>query len=600
MTINRLVLRGNEMCDSVVELKKGLNIIYGPSDTGKSLIAEFINYTLGGSKLVDKPQIAKKYQYSLLEVCSNHTSKIFTIARNIDDNKEDCYISECPISDFDFNLARRVDVSNKKKEGSFLSSYLLSIINCDYENIYSNKQGKTKRFSFRNFARLTHLDENRISEKTSIIFATSSITSDYRNIDALAAINVILTGTRIEKNEGKDIVKQKIFKEGIIHGIEESIAKLQKQNDLLSQKKGEIYIDSIYDIKKELTDAIQTKEGEIQKLSNRVLELKSDLHNEKLSYLKTKNDIERLQLLRENYLSDKKRLEFINQANTLDSELIDCKCPICGSIVQSQSLSHEFTKNVKYEIKRINALVDSISNSLLQLENLKLQLTAKMEEIQKEIEHIENNKTVGLVSEVNKLLDQLNLVTSKIYVFQKLKSNKRIINQQELRINELRKEIDAARQNSVSTNLLNEGIFIELCEIVKKLLVACCLISPDAVIQFDKTKMDIIINGQNKESFGQGVRAIINSLFAISIMKFCSARNLCHPNIVLLDSPISTYYDEKNEDIEKNMDYLFYKEMEKLSNQYQIIICENREPIGVHGNIVHFTRNSEGRYGFIV
>ena len=65
--IKKITVRTSDYGTSVLELKNGLNIIYGPSNTGKSLILECIDFMLGGAgeKLADSPVGFKSVQMTL-------------------------------------------------------------------------------------------------------------------------------------------------------------------------------------------------------------------------------------------------------------------------------------------------------------------------------------------------------------------------------------------------------------------------------------------------------------------------------------------------------------------------------------------------------
>ena len=47
--IKRLELSGSAVEIKTIQFKKGLNVIFGSSDTGKTFIFQCINYMLGGS-----------------------------------------------------------------------------------------------------------------------------------------------------------------------------------------------------------------------------------------------------------------------------------------------------------------------------------------------------------------------------------------------------------------------------------------------------------------------------------------------------------------------------------------------------------------------
>lgn len=49
--IERLIVTGNGKEPSILEFKEGLNIVCGPSDTGKSYVLECIDYLFGSDKI---------------------------------------------------------------------------------------------------------------------------------------------------------------------------------------------------------------------------------------------------------------------------------------------------------------------------------------------------------------------------------------------------------------------------------------------------------------------------------------------------------------------------------------------------------------------
>lgn len=601
MIIQKISLIGPEKDTSELLFLNKLNIIYGPSDTGKSLAAECIDYALGGSDKIELPKIALGYKYVVLKIKTVKEDTCFSVARSLDDEKEDIFIFNGEESKYNFETAIRASLNEKKNQILF-SDFILEKIGCKYKNIYKNSQGETKRFSYRSFARISILDENRISEKSSIVFASASKNADFKNLDAENAFNIILSGIVLERQPKIDIKSQKTLKEGMILGLEEALLKLQKENGVLVKKKQGSDIESLFNIKEKLILSIKEKEGEIQRLNIEVLELKKKLNIENANIIEIQNNIDKFRLLKENYESDRLRLEFISQAKELDDQMIECECPICGSIVPKTNIDESFSEKVIFEIKRINGLIDNIEESILQLAYQKEIVEKNIEQIFDNIKKIEKDVAIGLTSETARLVSNLDEVTAKIYVFQKYISNERSIKVYTQRIQELKNEIKNTKKVKIDTNLITKDMHNDLCKCVKPLLVACQLMTEKDTLYFNREDFDFVINGQSKKAFGKGTRAILNSLFAIGISLYCKDHNLCHPYTIMLDSPLATYYDKKNNEgkIIESMDQLFYSTLEKVSRDFQIIIFENREPKNIKGNLVEFTKNEEGRSGFIV
>ncbi|EES8250330.1 AAA domain protein, partial [Escherichia coli EC1735] len=96
LNINSLILVGVRK-NYVTTFYKGLNVIYGDSDTGKSSILEFINYLLGASSIDLADEIKTSVNYAALEVVINDT--VFTIVRDIYDHKKAIEVYRCKFDD---------------------------------------------------------------------------------------------------------------------------------------------------------------------------------------------------------------------------------------------------------------------------------------------------------------------------------------------------------------------------------------------------------------------------------------------------------------------------------------------------------------------
>lgn len=79
--IKRLIVAGDAGEESYVKFKKGLNVITGPSDTGKSYIYQCVNYMLGGSDAPKRIKESKQYTKIYLEI-STYSNTLYTLERD--------------------------------------------------------------------------------------------------------------------------------------------------------------------------------------------------------------------------------------------------------------------------------------------------------------------------------------------------------------------------------------------------------------------------------------------------------------------------------------------------------------------------------------
>ena len=118
---------------------------------------------------------------------------------------------------------------------------------------------------------------------------------------------------------------------------------------------------------------------------------------------------------------------------------------------------------------------------------------------------------------------------------------------------------------------------------------------------------DLKINSNPRSANGKGYRAISYSAFVYGLMKYCQSKNYKHPNLLVLDSPLTTFKgkDERTENAEemgKDVEFAFFETLSNFSKDEQIIILENKEPdaqLLSKINYIHFSgQEGIGRSGF--
>jgi hypothetical protein len=133
----------------------------------------------------------------------------------------------------------------------------------------------------------------------------------------------------------------------------------------------------------------------------------------------------------------------------------------------------------------------------------------------------------------------------------------------------------------LSQGLIDRAALRKLGDIVQQILDRWRF--PDnGVVEFDEQTMDFIVNGKPRVNNGKGVRALIHSAFAIALMRFCKENNLPHPGIVVLDSPLTTLRENRqdgiSEDVSGEIQIAFFEDLAQAPKDEQIIILENKVP----------------------
>lgn len=125
-------------------------------------------------------------------------------------------------------------------------------------------------------------------------------------------------------------------------------------------------------------------------------------------------------------------------------------------------------------------------------------------------------------------------------------------------------------------------------------------------VVFSDAQDDIVISGQDRASHGKGVRALTCAAFITGILRHCAQKQLPHPGLLVLDSPLTAYKDpdapgtDSARFREAGVKEAFYRALAGDLCPGQFIILENQEPpTDVVPNIVyhHFSKSDVGRYG---
>ena len=209
---------------SEIRLYSGVNVICGASDTGKSFLAEAVDFMLGGSELKVIPE---REGYSAIELGLSST-------------EGESWTFERAISGGDFRL-RQGDLIEKLRQSHAhqridnVSGFLLGKIGLLGKRILkSSTQGKTNSLSFRNLARLVIVQEGEIQQKGSPFWGGQFTLKTAE----LATIKLLLTG--IDDSAVVSATPDEPDQAGQIGLLDEMIAELASEITDMGGEKGEL------------------------------------------------------------------------------------------------------------------------------------------------------------------------------------------------------------------------------------------------------------------------------------------------------------------------------------------------------------------------
>ena len=607
LKLTKLILAGENKKDAIINFKGGLNVIAGASDTGKSFAFECIDFALGSSSNPKTVPEMKGYRSVFLEIEDIGQEEIFTLRRNFsEDEKNEIFIYYSNYQEKDAAEVEKLSVTHNAKKS--LSKKLLNCCDCTYKYVMKNTKGDTRAFTFRSFSPLIMINELRITARHSPIYHTDSRGSTFAT-PARTAFKTVISGIdykKEEKKENTEIIKAKL--KGKIEQLSQIIDEIRIENNELIKDTEDINTEKSIEII-ELNKFIKEKSEEIKKyeLDYKEIQTEIEIKNTELKHLLNNNN--KFVLLKKNYLSDLERLEFIYDAFDLTQQLVEVECPICHSPMKVNEMekSDDYyealaTEKIKIEVQlaELDETIKDLSDEIIS----KKQRISKLENYKEEItDNLNNNlgpiaEKVKKVQELMDAQERINLITR----------NEKRINKYNTEISKWQEKIDSTGQEKgKKIEDLPEAYTNELCKEIKFLLQGCDFIGKEGKIKYNNATEDVEVGEKEKASYGKGARAIINSTFLIGIMNYCYKRNLCHPGIVVLDSPLTTYKEKDKKDgddetITKGTKEKFYEMLAEQKNG-QIIIFDNEEPsstVKTKINYLHFSGDSTvGRKGLI-
>lgn len=590
MILTKLTLSGVGKKDAVLTFERGLNVITGDSDTGKTFAFQCINYILGGENPPKNITEAKDYNAITLEFTIN--DELYRIERTIGSSKV------CIVHNGEhLIMPYKHDPANTKN----LSRYLLQLLQGHSENAYvkKNKQNQKRTLSFRDIVHLITVDE------TDIIAEGSSFQSiQYTEKTARKSVlKYIITGSddqNIEKID--DVENENIRRAGVVQF-------LLKKKDILKGKIAAIVEDSNYQLYSK-AETTQLMVEEIRQLRDHISLLNAQItkNQAKIDELKKlcfEDDakISEFEMLNQHYVDELKRNGMISTYTDFLEQLPRLDCPVCRQPITSGIIDSDSSET----------LFEYFKNHAIQLKNKIEDLTHSIDDIK---DRLDNNKeSIRRLLEVNSQLSEtiaeqqtsLSTLSRNIAIIRQLDAMKKSLEIYQQDLSSVEMDIIAysekVRKSKESKNKSVSPLYDDYCSEIESVLKKWGF-KENVDVTFDDETLDLAIDGKARSDWGKGYRAFILSAMVIGLMRYCFKNNRLHPGFVILDSPLVSLKERKKDrDGEWVDDYMEKKMVEDILEEdclHQVIIFENKDiKYGYQYNYVEFNHEGNAHRGFI-
>lgn len=593
--IKKLVVTGPEHEDAVITFAKGLTIISGPSNTGKSCVLRCIYYCFGGQ---EKPFDAS-FGYTTIKLFIETADGDLVIIRELSGNKAEV------VSNINFIDSDTYYAGQGKSKLRPLSEVFLTLIGIDEPpKVIKNMRFDTNTMSWRMISPLYYLDEDKVGTKKSALLPEQNTAKT----PFLSSLIFLLRGISLTKESAVDSKEVKTAK---LQAVQEyAYAGIEKINSRIKQLQD--FLEEYQDINLEeqlssLLEELQLMEQKFVEASN----ASSSLYNN-LDELKQKQAADNVLLLRyedlkTQLMSDLNRLSFISKSEQAKLSIQKpSQCPFCDApLTADHAQSHK--ESLEAELVKVIAQLKGLEETLSALKKEMNADNLNAEQLQQKI----NDLQVLINKKLSPSLSNLKGQYKDLKNIVELRKEKVVL--EEMRSawhDEINDWLDKSEKKEAEyrpKEILGEDFSKDITTIAKTILEETCY-SDLETARFNMSSFDLDVNRAAKSTFqGKGYRAFINTVQLLTMRQYLYEKAKYAPYLLMIDTPFLGLDEGISEDnISDSMKVGMFTYFMQHQDKGQLIIVENTEHTpdldyeAAGAKLIVFTKNPEhGRYGFL-
>ena len=559
--IEKIIVTGSGKTDSIIELSNGVNIIYGPSNTGKTYIVKCIDYMFGSER--EPIDISTGYQY--IKIIVRTQCGTITMSRKIGENK-----IEVSSNDNNVPSGKYATKASRTNYDKTINSVWLSLIGInDLHLVISNENYKKQILSWRTFSHMFMLTETKIISEYSAILSGR----DTSNTAVIASLIFLLSGQDFAETETKDTKEIKEAKKNAVKAyINKELFRLSERNqELLAQLKENPNIDIAVEIEKIMAE-ISTNEKRINSSIEENQKILAQLYEKNENLSECNVLLNRYDELTTQYDADLKRLNFIVDGEANLNTSFSTHCPFCdGEVVVKKN--QNYIDAAKSDYKKIKLQAKDLESASKELRSEKLSLEQEIGTLMAKKKSIEELIEKELKPQVFNLKEKLSTYKDAIECQKEIDILKKLSEQKTADMIENDTDEESELKFKVKEHL-DYSFINELSNGIKSFLENCNYDNLLSVI-FDKADMDIVINGKKKSSNGKGYNAYFNSVVAIVLSRYMESKAKYSPDFLVLDSPILSLKEKETKKPSETMRNTLFENIVDNQKGIQTIVIVN-------------------------
>ena len=584
--IKKIFLTGSGVEESGVDLTPGLNIIYGPSETGKSYITKCIKFMYGKKD----SEIDDTFGFDTVHMILDVDGASLSLTRRLDEEKIVVSGNVAGIENGEYSLS-----SGKKRIGDLW----LSLMGIDEPtNIIKKNDFTPERLNFSSIWHMFLLDEDTISKPESILMP-----SQYPKWPKTkAAILYLMLGDNFLKDkDSKAEKKAKEKRQAVETFINSRISSLAtRKNSLKENYKGQ----STEELQRkigEVLKSIEAAEKEMNAAIGRSRELAEEIIGIDGQLAESKTLRNRYRALRSQYRSDIRRLTFIAEGDIENENITKpVSCPYCGGDVKAEKRK-SYVEPAKAEVEKLVPKISDLQDAQDELADTIKNLEARREAAVAEKDVLDQRIRSQMRPKISELQDHL-IEYKQAVEFSKEEQILADIEE------DMKKELEKYEAEDVVElkfdvdSHYTDEIMKKWGDIIDVIFKECHYDKYDISV-LSKESFDVSVNGHAKKTFGEGYRAFVNVIMVLALQEYLEKNGTYSSNILVLDSPILTLKERVSVKASEGMQASLFKYLIAHQTGHQTVVVENDPPqIDYTGvNMIHFTQEDDGvsRYGLL-
>ncbi|EAD1384466.1 hypothetical protein RI53_05040 [Listeria monocytogenes] len=599
--IEKITIRGSERKDAVIELQKGLNIISGPSNTGKTSIVKAIDFLYGTDK-ADAPFSISATGYNQVEMVINTKDGRYSLKRKFDENKIYVYLLDSE------NTHQLYGEYNARTGNSVISQFWLNLIGIsDPQQIIKNKDFIKQNLSWRTFSSSTLIQQSKIDSETSVLLPDvhSSQTA------FLSALLFLFDGDQFSDTEENETDEQrKIRRKSVINYINTSLSDLYENYETAKGKLPDDHTNNLHQI---MTDMIAQLASVEQQINSTLIESKTvfkDIYQNEQKLNESSLLKNRYKKLYSQYKSDIERLSLIVDGERLIKGHTHDKyydCPFCnGKLPESEE--ENYIEAARAELSTLIAQLTDLSEAIQETDEEINDFEEIIEALYEQKDKIDAFGNEELKPKAQDLKLRIKDIEEYLNINQQLASLESMQAKLRSDLQAIENETNADKPIYKPKDKFKTGFYEEMSQLLDDMLRSMNY-KPTEFRNafFAKEIFDVKINGDLKsQGNGQGYTSFVNSVVVMAYRHVLSKYAQYKPSVFIIDTPLLGLDERQRQPEDESMKENLFKYFIEHQDEGQLIIIENTsnlpnldyESFGV--NEIKFTEDKDkGRYGYL-